>query len=232
MNNKTLNWIGRAMVLAGSGGLTLALSDAARSAPPPPPPVHYSGLINDYTPSAAVVKNGPYEMRGKWTLDVDPWRGTARFSAAMNMETSDYGTQELTTNAQGVQQPLVNKDDPTTRGAHTHHIVMAEGTISPAWETCPKLNPAATGGFVVTGPAVITGNGSPAPFGNPSTLTICVLGGVNVTTGPSVTYSNITLSFSAPANTHFGMFPIHGVVLSCAAPWELESKDCMVQQPD
>ena len=44
---------------------------------PSPPPRHFSGLINDYTPSAAVVGGGPYEMRGKWSLDLDERRGTA-----------------------------------------------------------------------------------------------------------------------------------------------------------
>jgi hypothetical protein len=227
MKNKMLTWMGRGVVLAAaSSGFTLALADAGH---PPPAPVHYTGLINDYTPSAAVVKNGPYEMRGKWTLDVDPRRGTARFSAAMNMETSDFGTSETVVNAQGVSQPLVNKDDPTTRSAHTHHILMAEGTVSADWSACPVFNPPITGGFVVTGPVLITGNGSPAPFGNPSTLTLCVLGGTPTAGSAIVVYSNITLSFSAPANTHFGKFPIHGVVLNCAAPWEFQSPDCTVQ---
>jgi hypothetical protein len=234
MKNNALRLIARAaavLAATGLGGLTVTLAADGRT-PPPPPPAHYTGLINDYTPSAAVVKNGPYEIRGKWSLDLDLRRGTAKFSAALNMETSDFGTSEVVTNAQGVSQPLVNKDDPGTRGAHTHHIVMTDGAITTDWPSCPKLNPAATGGFVVTGPALITGNGSPAPFGSSSTLTICILGGVNVTTGPSVMFSNITLTFGAPANTHFGMFPIHGVILSCAAPWEFESKDCTVQQPD
>src|SRR4029077_13969085 len=81
------------------------------------PVVQYVGLINDYTPSAAVTKGGPYEMRGKWSLDVDERHGAARFTAAMNMETSDFG----------IAQGTVNKDDPSTRGAHTHHIVVTHG---------------------------------------------------------------------------------------------------------
>lgn len=230
MQNKALSWMARGTaVLAATslGGLTVAA--AADWQPPSLPPVHYSGLINDYTPSAAVVRNGPYEMRGKWSLDVDPRNGTAKFSAVVNMETSDYGISETTTNPQGVVVPLVNKDDPTTRGAHTHHIVMTDGVINPDWSSCPKFNPAAMGGFMITGTAQITGNGSPAPFGNPSPLTICILGGLNVPPGPSVMFSNITLNFGAPASSHFGVFAIHGVVVGCAAPWELESKDCIVQ---
>jgi hypothetical protein len=31
-------------------------------------PVHFSGVINDYSPST--VSGGPYEIRGAWSLDV------------------------------------------------------------------------------------------------------------------------------------------------------------------
>jgi hypothetical protein len=197
----------------GVGGLTPALAGDRE----PPPPVHFSGLIDDFTPSAAVVAGSPYEMHGKWWLDVDLRRGTAKFSAEMNMETSDYG----------IAQGSVNKDDPTSRVAHTHHISMTDGVITTDWMTaCPAFNPVVTGGFVITGPAVVTGNGSPAKFGNPSTLTICILGGT------TVKYSNITLTFGAKANTHFGIFPIHGVIVRCAGPWEFESKDCTVEEPN
>jgi hypothetical protein len=127
-----------------------------------PSRIHYNGLLNDYTPSAAVVKGGPYEMRGAWSLDVNQRRGSAIFSAEMNMETSDYG----------ITQNTVNKDDPTTRGAHTHHISMTDGVVADDWTTaCPALSPAATDGFVITGTVFVTGNGSSAPFGNPSPVT-------------------------------------------------------------
>jgi hypothetical protein len=217
MKNKALRWIARDIAVltavTGFGGLTLAL--AGDPEPQSPPPVHYSGLLNDYTPSAAVVKGGPYEMRGKWSLNVDERRGTANFSAVMNMETSDFG----------ITQGTVNKDDPTTRGAHTHHISMTDGVITTDWMTrCPSFSPAVTDGFVVTGTAFVTGTGSPAPFGNPSPLTLCILGGANVK------FSNFTLQFGAKANTHFGTQAIHGVVVRCAGPREHESKDCTVEE--
>lgn len=192
---------------AGSGSVTQA-GDL-------PAWVHFSGLLNDYTPSAAVVKGGPYEMRGRWSLEVDKRKAAAIFSAEMNMETSDYG----------ITQNTVNKDDPTTRGAHTHHISMKDGVVSDDWAaSCPALSPAAVGGFVVTGPATITGNGSPALFGNPSQLTICVLG------GNEVTYSNVTLTFGAPASNHFGKQAVHGVVLKCTGPWGHELSECTLQE--
>jgi hypothetical protein len=197
---------------AGLGGPTSALAgDQDRHSSPP---LHFSGLINDYTPSAAVVKGGPYEMRGKWSLDLEGKPGAARFLAAMNMETSDYG----------IAQGTVNKDDPVTRGAHTHHISMTDGVVSTDTSGCPTFSPATTDGFVVTGTVFVTGNGGPAPFGNPSSLTICVLGGANVK------FSNITLTFGRPAATHFGTQAIHGVVLKCAGPWLHESNDCAIEE--
>ena len=59
---------------------------------PSPPPRHFSGLINDYTPSAAVVGGGPYEMRGKWSLDLDERRGTATFDGGH--EHGDLGLRD------------------------------------------------------------------------------------------------------------------------------------------
>lgn len=214
--NKTLRWIARGSVVlaaTGLGGLTAALAGDEQ----PRLPSHFSGLINDYTPSAAVTTGGPYEMRGKWSLEVDERRGTTRFEAAMNMETSDFG----------ITQGTVNKDDPTTRGAHTHHIVMTDGVIGPDWMTfCPPFSPPVTDGFVVTGTAFVTGNGSTPKFGNPSSLTLCILGGTNVK------FSNFTMAFGpkAKASSHFGTQAIHGVVLRCAGPWERISKDCAVEE--
>jgi len=217
MKKQAMRWTacGISVLMAAASSSILSRAVAGERDSSPPPPAHYSGFLNDYTPSAAVTKGGPYEMRGKWSLDVDKRRGTATFSAAMNMETSDYG----------IAQNTVDKDDPTTRAAHTHHIVMREGVVTGDWaSSCPTFSPAVTGGFVVTGPAYVTGNGGPAPFGNPSQLTICVLGGSNVT------FSNITLTLGLPASSHFGKQAIHGVVLMCTGPWEHESHDCTVQE--
>ena len=219
MMNEAWRGIARGCValaaMMGLGGLTAALAgdEQARL------PSHFSGLLNDYTPSAAVTKGGPYEMHGKWSLQVDERRSTTRFEAEMNMETSDYG----------ITQGTVDKDDPTTRGAHTHHILMTDGVIGTPtdWMTsCPKFNPVVTGGFVITGTAFVTGNGSPAgspPFG-PSPLTVCILGGSNVK------YSNFSMAIGPKASGHFGTQAIHGVVLKCAGPWERPSTDCSVEE--
>ena len=103
---------------------------------------------------------------------------------------------------------------------------MTDGVLSTDWASlCPVFSPAATGGFVITGTALVTGNGSPAPFGNPSPLTVCVLG------GESVRYSNVTLRIGTPASNHFGTQAIHGVVLRCSGRFLLrESRDCALEE--
>jgi hypothetical protein len=213
MKNNAPKWVVLGSAVLVSAATASGLSLAEEQPPSSALPVHFIGLINDYTPSAAVTKGGPYEMRGKWSLDIDERRGAARFSAAMNMETSDYG----------ITQNTVNKDDPTTRGAHTHHISVTDGMVSTDWTTkCPVFSPPVTEGFVITGTATVTGNGGPPPFGNPSPITICVLGGADVK------FSNVTLAFGIPASNHFGTQAIHGVVVRCSSPWGHESKDCAV----
>ena len=217
MRNQHLNrWAcAMAVLVAAAVGPTQALAGDRDHGPSNTLPVHYSGLINDHTPSAAVVKGGPYEMRGKWSLQVDERRSTARFSAVMDMQTSDYG----------ITQGTVNKDDPTTRGAHTHHISMTDGVLTLDWPArCPQFSPAVKEGFAITGTAFVTGNGSPAPFGNPSPLTVCVLG------GDSVKFSNVTLTLGTPASSHFGTQAIHGVVQWCTGRSLRRSRECTLEQ--
>jgi len=155
--------------------------------------VHFSGLINDYSPSS--VKGGPWEMHGAWSLELHEESGTADFSAALTM--SDYGTSG---------QPGQN--------AHTHHIKLTNATITWDMTGCPTFSPATETGFQVNGTvSLMTGNGSNAPFEtNPpsSTLQICVTGGNEVPY--SVPHSNVTLVFGGPASTHFGSQAVHGVV--------------------
>lgn len=159
--------------------------------------VHFSGLINDYSPST--VSGGPYEIRGQWSVDVNR-SGAAEFSADLNMETSDYGITGAT---------QVDPANPGTRSPHTHHISMTNATVSYDMSVCPANSPATTSaGVVINGTATTTGNGGPAPFEakGASTLQICITGGAQVQ------FSNITLVYTGPATTHFGTQPIHGVV--------------------
>lgn len=206
---------GIALAAAVTFGLTEGLASDRDHSPPNTLPVHFSGSIDDYTPSAAVVKGGPYVMHGKWSLKVDERQGTGQFSAAMNMETSDYG----------ITQGTVDKDDPTTRGAHTHHISMTDGVLLTDWPAhCSPFSPAFTEGFAITGTVFVAGNGAPAPFGNPSPLTICVLGAENVK------YAYFTMTIGTPASGHFGTQAIHGVVQRCSGRSQRPSRDCNLQQ--
>jgi hypothetical protein len=196
------NGRGIAVLLAGicAGGIApVAAGD------PPSLPNRLSGLLNDYTPAS--VNGGPYEMRGEWSLALrhDRDSETADFSAAMNMETSDWG----------ISKGLVDPNDPSTRGAHTHHITLRKAAVTFDTSVCPTFNPATSGGFVVTGTANVTGNGSPAPFQSggrpPSTVQVCITG------GSTVELSNFTLTFIGLATGHFGTQAIHGVV-TCTSP--------------
>ena len=176
-------------------------------------PLHYSGLLSDHTPS--VVKNGPYEMRGKWSLEIDERRGTGKFTATMDMQTSDYG----------ITLGIVKPEDPATRGAHTHHISMTDGVLTLDWPArCPQFSPAVKEGFAISGTAFVTGNGNPAPFGNPTPVTVCILGSDNVK------FSNMTMTLGKPASSHFGTQPIHGVVLWCAGRFLRPSGDCSLDE--
>jgi hypothetical protein len=202
MKSKAFVWtICGIAVLALAAGISALAQD-------PQPPEHLSGIISDYT---GVVSNaGPWEIRGHWSLHLKGDSGKADFSAYMTMELSDYGVQR------------VNKDPGTAanRGAHTHHIVMTDATVSTDptdLSTCPTFNPANTPKLVVSGPAkFISGNGNDAPFEpkGATTLQVCISGATYDQAGvtPEVQYSNMTLVFSYPGNTHFGTDPIHGVV--------------------
>jgi hypothetical protein len=176
-------------------------------------PVHFTGLINDYTPLIATVKGSPWEMHGQWTMDLDPEWGRADFAADMTM--SGFG--KTSAGAVDPTQPLVNP--------HTHHIKLTNIRISWDMTGCPTFQPPATRtGFQINGTvSLLTGNGSIAPFETDppsSTLQVCVTGGDDIRY--SLTNTNITLVFGGPATMHFGSQAIHGVV---RAPKEEERKE-------
>lgn len=154
-------------------------------------PATLGGLINDYTPETGV--SGPWEMRGAWSFALIGHSGKANFSAVLNMTHSDYWI---------VLNPSAVDDDTSTgRHPHTHHIDLNNVTVTQL----------ATGGFEVSGPVVVSADGSPAPFmSSCSPATPCTLT-VDVTGGTSVKLSNITLTFGGPPTTHFGTQAIHGV---------------------
>jgi hypothetical protein len=199
MKSKTLASAVRVLPLLLLVSATCALAQGRR-------PVHFSGLINDYSPST--VKGGPWEMHGQWTLDLrqewhTEWVTVADFSADMTM--SDFGTTAgLPDGTKGGQSP------------HTHHIKLTNRTVTWNMDGCPTVSPATLTGFQINGTvSLITGNGSNAPFETPneppaSTLQVCITGGEEIPF--SVVDSNVSLVFGGPATTHFGTQAIHGVV--------------------
>jgi hypothetical protein len=208
---------------AGTLGVA-GLSSAAEIAPRLP--AHLTGLINDFTPSSVngvTIKGGPWEMHGKWTIELNEFSQTATFSAEMSMETGDFVNSSSTF-------------DPGTLGAHTHHISMTDAKIVPGFAGCQSSiapTPLTTTGFQIQGMAHVTGNGQPAPFEVPtgvtdptpsqliaSPVTLCITGGTRVQ------YSNITIEFGLPAAMHFGPQAIHGVIVKCDGPWNRESGEC------
>ena len=150
--------------------------------------LHLTGAINDFTTPSF----GAWVVHGTWSLDMVGGPDAANFSAALTMERADLFFS-LT--------PAADPNNLATRNAHTHHIVVAGGTVT-----------AIPGGFRVTGLAsetMVTGNGATAPFEtNPpsSTLQIDVIG------GNLVAFSNVALTFGGAAAKHFGSNPIAGVV--------------------
>ncbi|HWT45225.1 MAG TPA: hypothetical protein VN085_04630 [Vicinamibacterales bacterium] len=184
----------RAVILAGAaalipGGTVRAMPrhgimpvEIGRAAQPPDG-VHFSGVIDDHTIATA----GSWEIHGEWSLDLLGTSGKANFSAALNMERSDYWL--LTSTG-------ANPNSVAARNPHTHHIVVNGGTVT----SIPD-------GFRVTGAALVTGNGSAAPFGTSSTVQ------VDVTGGDLVSPSNIKLTFGGDAVAHFGSQAFSGVVV-------------------
>jgi len=145
--------------------LALGVQSAAETGP-----TKFEGLVADFT--ADLDGNGPWRVLGEFALEVKGSSGRADFSAALSM---------------------VRADNPS-RAAHTHHVALTDGKVTPI-----------AGGFRVTGAAVITGNGSLAGFSG-SQIT------VDVTGGSAVPQSNLRLTFSDGAVSHFGGNPLNGVV--------------------
>ena len=202
MHNNAFSWAARALVIVFAVGISALAQDQN--------PVHFSGIINDFTPAHDANGNpsGPWVLHGVWRLDLKGDSGMAEFSAALTMENSDYW---LLINP----NPPADPNAPAARTPHTHHITMKDAQVT--WDPsavssgCPTASykhPTTTG-FMVTGSASITGNGGYPPFapqGQLSQLTVCVTG------GSQVGFSNITLVLGTPASGHFGSQPINGAV--------------------
>ena len=196
MKSKTLTSAVRVLSLLLLVSATCALAQERR-------PVHFSGLINDYSP-----------------LDPNYQRQPIRDARSMvNGRQRGKGHRRLLSGYDDVRlwNHRTVSVDPTKAGvdAHTHHIALTNVKITWNMTGCPTYATSPPKmGFQLNGTvSLLTGNGNIAPFEtNPpsSTLQVCVTGGDVVKY--SLPIANITLVFGGPATTHFGPQAIHGVV--------------------
>jgi len=84
--------------------------------------------------------------------------------------------------------------ETTPQSAHTHQVTLSDAQVTPL-----------ANGFQISGNAIITGKGNPAPFSGSRVV-------VQVTGGSAVPFENIAVTFGGAAVTHFGDQPFHGVV--------------------
>lgn len=126
------------------------------------------GVIDDY----ATVADVPWQLAGEW-------KGTLKTT----------GTVDI------VVSVSMKRPDAASPGAHTHHVVLTDGTVS-----------VIAGGYRISGTAMITSNGAVAGFsGSPVTF--------DVTGGAQVPLAKASLTFGGAAVVHFGDQPIEGVVV-------------------
>lgn len=184
MSSKALRW------MAGLGILVLAMALAAVAQDSDG--VQFRGTIGDYTlASTPPTVGGPWKVEGEWQLHVN-WRLLkAWFTAQLTMVRSDEGAM-----AHG------GLDSATARNAHTHHIRLINGTVTPL----------SNGSFEVSGTATLTANGKTPP--NPPFSSASVPITINITGGDLVPFSNVQLSLGGDAVGHFGNKPLLGVVKS------------------
>ena len=135
----------------------------------------------------SIDASGPWKVRGEWSLHIKGETGKADFSAAVNMQRSDYFL--LSSNPPAA-------DTPVNLNPHTHHITVKEADVT-----------VVANGIQVSGMATITSNGSIAPV-SPSPVSFVITG------GSAVEYSNINITFGGKAANHFGTDPLNGVVRS------------------
>ena len=123
-----------------------------------------------------------------YTVNLDgagPWQIVGDWSLTLNSAT---GKVDLL-----AALSMVRSDNPS-RGAHTHHVGVIGGDVT-----------VLSNGYRITGTAILTSNGSTAPFsGSPATI--------EVTGGNTLALANFRVAFGGAAAAHFGTEPLLGVV--------------------
>lgn len=144
------------------------------------------GTFNDYVWVATTGSGaGAWHVTGQWTAQVNRATGRGEFIASLLGVRSDLW----------VLQTGADPTNPALRTPHTHHIGLlnSEVTVIP-------------NGVRLTGTAIITSNGSVAPFSGS-------LVQVDITGGSMVAFSNIKLTFLGAAVDHFGPQAYDGIVV-------------------
>ena len=165
--------------------VTMALAVGARAFAQETSQTHVSGTFNDYVWVEGGAGAGAWHVTGAWTADVKKGSGKGRFIGSLQGVRSDLWVLET------FQDPA----NPALRSPHTHHVGLLDADVT----VIPN-------GVRLEGTAVITANGSVAPYSG-STVR------VDITGGSLLRFSNIKLIFDGPAIEHFGPQPYDGLVV-------------------
>jgi hypothetical protein len=163
------------MIGLGAGAPAVAQEGAA---------ARVAGTFNDHIWVEMGSGAGAWQVGGEWTAQLNRQGTKADFIGSLLGVRSDLWV--LQTNA--------DPTSPAVRTPHTHHVGLLNADIA----VIPN-------GIRLTGAAIITTNGSVAPFsGSPVQ--------VDITGGALIRFSNIKLTFLGPAVEHFGSQAYDGIV--------------------
>lgn len=141
--------------------------------------------------SAAVGAQAPVHLSGvinhyTATLDANgPWYISGDWSVKIK---GNSGRADV-----AIALSMVRELNEASRQPHTHHIGLTNGEVT-----------VLANGLRITGTPDATTNGNAAFAG--STIQ------VDITGGNSVSHSNVTVTFTGGAASHFGAAPLQGVV--------------------
>ena len=174
-------------LLVASLLVTVALAVGARAFAQETPQTHVSGTFNDYVwvEVGAGAGAGAWHVTGAWTAKVNQGSGKGQFIGSLQGVRSDLW----------VLQTFADPANPALRTPHTHHVGLIDAKVT----VIPN-------GSRLEGTAVITANGSVAPYSG-STVR------VDITGGSLLRFSNIKLTFYGAAIEHFGPQPYDGLVV-------------------
>lgn len=149
------------------------------------PPTHVSGTINDYVWVEAGAGAGAWHVTAEWTAQVNEHSRKGEFVVSLQGVRSDLW----------VLQTGADPANPALRSPHTHHVGLRDADVT----VIPN-------GIRLEGTAIITANGSVAPYSS-STVR------VDITGGGRLRFSNMKMTFFGSAVEHFGPQPYDGLVV-------------------